>query len=412
MKIIHISFADTIDGASIATNRIHKALFEEGISSKQWVNKVFSDDHTVQGPFTKTEKLLNSLKRFLINKTLVKMLKTKNKIIHSPSVLPSTWPKRINESDADIIHLHWIQNEMLSIKDISKIKKPIVWTLHDMWAFCGAEHYTNDNRWREGYSSTNRPSYESGIDLNYWTWKRKKKYWRNPIQITTPSKWLANCVKESKLMSNWPVSVIAYPLNMDIFKPINKKIARDQLNLPLDKKLILFGAAGGIKDPRKGFDLLVDALKYLKIYSKSNRFELVVFGQEKPKSSPNYDFPVHYLGNIKNDKNLSLCYSSADVMIVPSRQDNLPNTCLEAQACGLPVVAFNIGGLPDIVDHKKTGYLAKAFDVKDIANGINFVLDQKNQYILEKKARQKALEKYLPKVISEKFKSVYEKVLA
>ena len=411
MKIIHLNQSDINGGASRAAYRIHQSLLKEGVNSEMWVNKIFSNDHTVKGPLTKIEKLLVNLNPHLINNTLLKMLKTKNKILHSPSVLPSTWPKRINESDADIIHLHWIQNEMLSIKDISKIKKPIVWTLHDMWAFCGAEHYTIDSRWREGYSSTNRPSYESGIDLNYWTWKRKKKYWKNPIQITTPSKWLANCVKESKLMSNWPVSVIAYPLNMDIFKPINKKIARTQLNLPLDKKLILFGANGGTKDPRKGFDLLVGALEYLKNYSKTNRFELVVFGQAKPKSSSNFSFPVHYLGNLKNDTNLILSYNSADVMIVPSRQDNLPNTCLEAQACGVPIVAFNTGGLPDIIDHKKTGYLAKAFDTKDLANGINFVLDQIDPNKLRKNARQKALEKYSPKVIAEKFKSVYESVL-
>jgi glycosyltransferase involved in cell wall biosynthesis len=157
--------------------------------------------------------------------------------------------------------------------------------------------------------------------------------------------------------------------------------------------------------------LLVGALEYLKNYSKTNRFELVVFGQAKPKSSSNFSFPVHYLGNLKNDTNLILSYNSADVMIVPSRQDNLPNTCLEAQACGVPIVAFNTGGLPDIIDHKKTGYLAKAFDTKDLANGINFVLDQIDPNKLRKNARQKALEKYSPKVIAEKFKSVYESVL-
>jgi glycosyltransferase involved in cell wall biosynthesis len=411
MKIIHISYADTVGGAHIAANRIHKALIEEGISSKQWVNKAFSDDHTVQSPLTITEKLLNNLKPILINRTLVKMLKSKNKIINSPSVFPSAWTKRINESDADIIHLHWIQKEMLSIKDISKIKKPIVWTLHDMWAFCGAEHYTMDNRWREGYSYTNRPSYESGIDLNHWTWKRKQKHWRSPIQITTPSKWLANCVKESKLMSNWPVSVIANPLKMDIFKPINKKIARDQLNLPLDKKLILFGAVDGIKDYRKGFDLLFGSLEYLKNYSSTSRFELVIFGQKKSKTPLNLDLPIHYLGKITNDKNLSLIYNSADLIVVPSRQDNLPNVCLEAQACGLPIVAFNIGGLIDIVDHKKTGYLAKAFDIKDLANGINFVLDHTNSNELRENIHLKASEKYSPKIISKKFKSVYEKIL-
>lgn len=411
MKVIHLSYFDIFGGAHIATNRIHKSLLETGIESKQWVSKKFSDDPTIKGPFTKIEKLLASFNPRLINYTLLKMLKTKNKVLHSFSVLPSIWLKRINESDADIIHLHWIQNEMLSIKDISKIKKPIVWTLHDMWAFCGAEHYTKDNRWQDGYSSINRPYYESGIDLNHWTWKRKQKYWKNPIQIITPSKWLANCVKESKLMNNWPVSVIPYPLNMEIFKPINKNIACNQLNLASDKKIILFGAISGTTDYRKGFDLLISALEILKKNSNTNKIVLVIFGQKKPKTLFNFGFPVHYLGKITNDIKLNLIYNCADIMIVPSRQDNLPNTCLEAQACGTPVVAFNTSGLPDIVDHKKTGYLAKAFDIKDLANGINFVLDQDNTIKLGNNARQKALVKYSPKIVSEKLKSIYEKIL-
>jgi len=188
------------------------------------------------------------------------MLKTENKVIHSPSILPSNWVKLINNSDADIVHLHWIQREMLSIKDISKIKKLIVWTLHDMCAFCGAEHYTNDNRWREGYYPNNRPNYESGFDLNRWTWNRKKKYWKLPIQIVTPSNWLAKCVKASALIKSWPVSVIANPVDTDHWKLMDKKNVRQLLNLSQDANLILFGAAGGGKNLLKGYDLLSSPL--------------------------------------------------------------------------------------------------------------------------------------------------------
>ena len=218
-------------------------------------------------------------------------------------------------------------------------------------------------------------------------------------------------MKESKLMSNWPVSVIPYPLNIKFFKPMDKKIARNQLKVPLDIPLILFGAIGGVKDYRKGFDLLVSSLEHLKNDSKTKKFQLVVFGQEEPKSPPKLGFLVHYVGYLNNDISLRLIYNSADAMIVPSRQDNLPNTCLEAQACGVPIVAFNTGGLSDIIEHKKTGYLAKAFDTKDLANGITYVLDQIDTKKLGKNARQKALEKYLPKTIAEKYKSIYERVL-
>ena len=113
-----------------------------------------------------------------------------NNLISLPAILPSSWIKKINESTADIVNLHWTQHEMLSISDISKINKPVVWTLHDMWGFCGAEHISWDDRWEKGYNKNNRPTHESGFDLNKWTWKRKIKYWKKPIQIITPSNWL------------------------------------------------------------------------------------------------------------------------------------------------------------------------------------------------------------------------------
>ena len=410
MKIIQLAYSNYIGGASIAAYRIHYSLCKNNIDSELWVNETLSKKFDCKKPYDKIEKKLRKLRRY-ITWPLLKTIKTTIPIHHSISLLPSNWVKRINESDADIVNLHWIQREMLSIKDISKIKKPIVWTLHDMWAFCGAEHYTNDNRWREGYNFNNRPSYESGFDLNKWTWRRKQKYWKNPIQIITPSSWLANCVRESKLMSNWPVSVVANPLNTEVFKPIDKKIALKKLNLPNNVPLILFGALGGEKDHRKGFDLLIKALEHLKNEIKVKDIEIVVLGQSKPKSSPNLGFPIHYMGRHNDDISLRLVYSSVDAMVIPSRQDNLPNMGVEAQACGIPVIAFNIGGLPDIVEHQKTGYLAEPFNVEDLANGITFILDKSKTKQLANNARERAIKKFSEKRISEDYLKIYEKLL-
>jgi glycosyltransferase involved in cell wall biosynthesis len=411
VKIIHLSCWDINGGAFRATYRIHHSLLKQGINSRLWVNKKKSDDWTVEGSNSKIDKVWNQLRLGAINYSLVKMLKTKNKIIHSPSVLPSNWVKHINNSDADIIHLHWIQNEMLSIKDISIIKKPIVWTLHDMWAFCGAEHYTNDDRWREGYYPNNRPNYESGFDLNRWTWNRKKKYWNKPIQIVTPSTWLAKCVNESVLMKNWPVSVIPYPIDTDQWAPIDKKNARKMLNLSQDVILILFGALGGGKDPRKGYDLLLSALEYLKVDKKIKKIKLVIFGQGKPKSQPDLGFPIHYSGHLHDDLSLRALYSAADVMVVPSRQEAFGQTASEAMACGTPVVGFSSTGLIDITDHLRNGYLAQAFDTRDLANGINWVLDKQKTKQLSINARKRAVEKFSEKKISENYLNIYEKLL-
>ena len=410
MKVIHLTFADN-GGGHNAVYRIHHALLKQKINSRMWVNQSKLSDCTVE-IFSKTDGVFCNFRRDLINYTIVKTLKTKNKIIHSPSILPSGWVKHINNSNADIVHLHWVQGEMLSIKDISKIKKPIVWTLHDMWAFCGAEHYTNDNRWREGYNYNNRPSYESGFDLNRWTWQRKKNYWKKPFKVVTPSNWLTNCVRESKLMNNWSVSTIPNPIDTDSWKPMDKIVARKKFNLSPDTSLILFGAMHGGHDPRKGVDLLFESLKNLKYSLKDKKIEVVVFGQNRANKPYKTRFPIQYIGHLKDDISLQAAYSAADVMVVPSRQDNLPNTAVEAQACGTPVVAFNIGGIPDIIIHKKTGYLAKAFDPKDLANGINFILKKNDSVELIKNSRDQAIKIFSEKKIVKSYLSIYKKLLS
>ena len=411
MKIIHLNYSDINGGAARATHRIHHSLLKKNVNSIMWVNKKISKEGNINEPVSKMEKALNSLKLRLINHSFVKMLKTGNKIIHSPSIISSNWIKRINNSDTDIVHLHWIQNEMLSIRDISKIKKPIVWTLHDMWAFCGAEHYTNDNRWREGYKKNNRPSYESGFDLNLWTWKRKKKYWKTAYQIVTPSKWLSNCVSESNIMNNWPVLAVPNPIDTFYWKPLDKNSSREKLNLPIGVQLILFGALGADEDPRKGYDLLLSALEYLKNHSIAKDFELVIFGHNKIKSKINFNFPVHYMGRLNDDSSLRTLYSAADIMVIPSRQDNLPNTGVEALACGTPIVSFNIGGLPDIIHHKKTGYLAKPFDIKDMANGISWILNNHQSSQLTLHSREQAILKFSEDKIAMSYINIYENLL-
>lgn len=406
MRVIHLNFSDINGGAARAAYRIHHCLRVAGVDSTMWVNKATAGDWTVEGPTSKKEKLSVAL-HSQIGGQLPRVLKTGNPIIHSPAILSSQWVKRINESDADVVNLHWVQGEMLSIADIGRIKKPIVWTLHDMWAFCGAEHYTEDYRWRDGYTRNNRPSYESGFDLNRWVWGRKKRHWVRPMHIVTPSNWLADCVRQSELMRDWPVSVVHNPIDIDRWKPVDQRQARDLLGLPVDRPLLLFGAMGGGRDPRKGFDLLLSALRHLRDEPKVKGLELVVFGQIAPKSELDLGFPVHYVGHLHDDVTLKVLYSAADAMAISSRQDNLPNTGVEAQACGTPVVAFDVGGLSDIVEHERTGYLATPFDTEDLAKGIIEILSQKGSSCLESLARKRAVERFAGSLVAEQYRQVY-----
>lgn len=408
MKAIQLNYSDINGGAARAAYRIHHALRESGVDSRLWVNQTAAGDWTVGGPRNMLEKAMGLL-RPPIGRLFTQALKTSNPILHSPQVLPSLWVKQINSSDADVVHLHWVQGEMLSIANIARIRKPIVWTLHDMWAFCGAEHYTEESRWREGYRKGNRPSYESSFDLNRWTWERKRKHWQRPMHIVTPSRWLADCVRQSALMRDWPVSVIPNPLDTERWKPLPKELARELLGLPTDVPLLLFGAMGGGRDPRKGLDLLLEALAQLCDAPEAQGLELVVFGQRAPQQPPKLGFPINYIGHLHDDLSLRALYSAADMLVLPSRQDNLPNTGVESLACGTPVVAFDTCGLPDIVTHQETGYLARAFDAKDLAYGIKWVIADRTRHAqLCSNARLSAVARFSHSVIAPQYKELYQ----
>jgi len=403
MKVFNISYSDNSGGAARAAYRINEAMNQNGVDSTMHVNLKLTDNIFVKQIYYGLSKRLLPFRSSIVS-LISRLLKTSNPIIHSPALLPSRWPKYINNSDADIIHLNWINAEMLSIADIRKINKPIIWSIVDMWAFCGAEHLSSDERWKDGYSSNNRPSDESGLDLNRWTWQRKVKNWQSPIQIVTPSRWLAECVNQSKLMHSWPVTVIPNPIDINIFQPIDKKIAKALIGVPQDKPLILFGAHNGTASFHKGFDLLEESLS--KISKLIDDYSVAIFGQSSPKEPQNN---FHYLGHLHDDLSLRVIYSAADVMVVPSRQESFGYSAAEAHACGTPVVAFSIGGLKDVVDHRSTGYLAEPFNTSDFASGIEWILsEQRNGDHLSLNSRKKAVDFFSYESVSKEYLKLYK----
>lgn len=404
MKVLHVSFSDREGGAAKAAYRIHQALLGAGITSRMIVNSQRLGDWTVSGVKSWLETNLNIARR-KIARRLRRFLNSTNVVLHTPAWLNSRWPQKINNSDADIVHLHWTAAEMLSIADVKKIENPLIWTIHDMWLFCGAEHYTDDFRWREGYRTTNRPPYESGFDLNRWTWLRKQRMWNRPIQIVSPSDWLADAASSSALTKGWPVSTITHPIDLNEWQHVEQKVARDLLGLPRDLPLVLFGAVGGGKDPRKGLDLFVDALKHLRQESKN--LNVVIFGELRPKESPGFGFPSHYFGIVQDSMTLRLLYSACDVFVLPSRLESLGLTLTESMSYGTPVVGFNNSGLPTIIEHRETGYLAKSFDTFDLATGINWVLSNGTQDLLRLAVRKAAEKHFDPIKVASDYITLY-----
>lgn len=373
MQVLHLSYSDSGAGGFRAAYRTHRALIASGIDSRMLVVHKKSQNVCEITVVPTVERVLGTIKRKFTS-AITRYIGRETMHI-SPAIFPSTIVSKINRSRYDIVHIHWVQHEMLSVKDIACITKPKVMTLHDMWAFTGAEHISFDSRWREGYIRTQAVEggwLRHGTDLNRWTWARKKRLWKQPFQLIAPSSWMYECARNSDLMKGWPIQVVPNPLDTQFWKPSDGLLMRNVFKTQNDERTILFCSSGIASDYYKGADLLREALQLI----RNNRYnvKLIVFGIHMPEDFAALHIPCEYIGRIDNDRSLRALYSAADILVVPSRIESFGQVASEAQACGTPVVAFNSTGVADIVGHLNTGYLARYCDSSDFAHGIEYIL--------------------------------------
>jgi glycosyltransferase involved in cell wall biosynthesis len=240
--------------------------------------------------------------------------------------------------------------------------------------------------------------------------RQKQARWRQvDLSLVAPSRWIGDCASRSALFKDVPIEVIPNGLDLQSFKPVNRKIAREMLNLPQKTKLILFGAKS-TDDPRKGFGLLAQALLHLD-NNLANKCELLMFGAGEESSLPGSALQARYLGYLHDEVSLAMLYAAVDVFVAPSIQENLANTVMEALACGTPCVAFNIGGMPDMVEHLRNGYLARPFDALDLASGIEYILNYPDSIELSINARNKVVREFDSKLVAQKYIQLYEDIL-
>ena len=431
-KVLHLNFSSSEGGAARAASRIHFCL-QGSARDLGWQStfRALSGQSGGSGisvfPAERQSRIWRNARPRFANFRQRKWT-TVNPVIHSIA-----WPDtglgheletQYRSKKFNILNMHWLGNDTLSVEEIGRLSAPLVCTLHDQWYFLGAEHYVLPqslfpgnlvkHRFECGYSKESCPSEEQLCDLNRWTWLRKKRSWQKPFTLVAPSQWMADCAQMSCLMAGWPIYVIPNPLDLQRWSPLEKPLARQILGLPLTSPIILFGAMGGTNDPRKGGDLLISALHHLLANWEhpDNLPNLVIFGEQTNSKVLDIGLPAHFLGPLHDDVSLRLAYSAADVMVVPSRLDNLPNTATEAMACGTPVVSFRIGGLPEIIDHALNGMLVEPFEVLDLARSINHVI--KNPEIstaMARKARQKAKCSWGYEQIATLYSSVYTEVI-
>lgn len=413
LKILHINTNDISGGAAKAAYRLHRGLLKIGVDSKYLVANKLSDDFTILGPDSKLEKTLVKFYPYLDALPLLRYPK-RNNFPFACAWIPGKTLQRIKKIDVDLVHLHWIAGGFLRIENLANIKRPLVWTLHDSWPFTGGCHipfecdrYLND--------CGNCPILQSGAkqDLSSKILARKKKYWENlDITVVAPSRWLAASAKSSSLFHDKTIHIIPHGLDIQRFKPADKQFARRSLMLHPERKMILFGAYGAIKDKNKGYHLFTDALKLLLHKFGRDKIEVIIFGVSAPAEPQDLGFPVNYMGYLRDDISIALLYAACDVMVVPSIQEAFGQTASEAMACGCPVVAFRTSGLIDIVDHERNGYLAKPFDSADLANGISWVIgDSQRQEQLSQEARSKAVREFELQIIAKRYLNLYEDIL-
>lgn len=397
MKVLHLGDSDS-GGAGRAAYRLHQGMKRIGIDSQMLVQFRTNDDRTVWGAEKTLDKVISKLKLTEYLDVLpLKFYRQREAGEFSTEWLPDAIAPKVAQHNPDIINLHWVCKGFLQIETLAKFNKPLIWTLHDMWAFTGGCHYAQDcQRYNDSCGACPQLNSSQEGDLSHWVWQRKAKAWKNlNLTIVTPSTWLALCASSSSLFQDVPVEVIPNGLDTQKYKPVERQIARSLLNLPQDKKLVLFGAMYPTSDPRKGFHLLMPALQKLNKSGWQEQIELVVFGASESKERPELNFKSHYLGRLNDDISLALVYAAADVFVAPSVEDNLPNTVMEAIACGTPCVAFNIGGMPDMIEHQQNGYLAQPLDSEDLAQGIAWVVENSERHHkLGDRARKKAEQEF------------------
>ncbi|MCX6150718.1 MAG: radical SAM protein [Ignavibacteriales bacterium] len=415
LNIVHLSSLDN-GGAGKAAYRLNKGLQARGFNSTLLVlNKSLIDESIKTIDVPKTFALQEAWStQWDICQAEVKKYSDRPKGLEIFTDINSGIKLHDNYDiqNADLINLHWTSGLLDSVyMRLAFYNKPIVWTLHDMNAFTGGCHYSGDcDKYKTGCGACPQLGSNNENDLSRQIWLKKFKAYRNlNLTIVTPSNWLADCASQSPLFIKFPIAVIPNGFPLDVYIPHPTVEYEKTLEFLSPKKLILFGA--DYETNRKGFNYLIDALEIFSKQFKDINIILGVFGYY----SNNFKIPekcsLINFGKITDENKLAGIYNLADVFVLPSIEDNLPNVIIEALACGLPVVGFNIGGVKDEIEHKKNGYLAQAKNVEDLAEGIRWVLFEGNQNELKINSRAKAEKEYSMEKQALRYNELYQNII-
>jgi glycosyltransferase involved in cell wall biosynthesis len=418
MLVTHLSFSDGVGGAAIAAHRLHEGLGRLGVASRMLVAEKSTRDENVTA-VVPDRNFNRRLRRRLRSEIIVRQFARHRGT--RPAHLDAFSDDRAAEigallemlSRSGIYHLHWVAG-LLDYRSFFRSipgHVPLVWTLHDMNPFTGGCHYTAGcDRFAAGCGACPALGSTEDFDLSAAIFGRKRTaYGRlqpERVRVVAPSRWLSREASRSVLFRRFEITTIPYGLDTEAFRPRTRAIARDVFGIPQEMRIIMF-AAQWLDIHRKGLDLLLAALDGLNVDGKIG---LVSVGGGRPFDTlGGTHFP---LGELKSERLMSFAYSTADVFVSPSREDNLPNVLLEAMACGTPTVAFEVGGIQDIVRPGVTGLLATAENVRSLRHAIVAILsDDQKREAMSRESRRIAIQEYRLELQAERYCRVYQQLL-
>ena len=416
MKVLIVNTSERTGGAAVAANRLMKALINHGVKAKMLVRDKESDSLTVTELSRSWRLRWNFLwERFVI---FVRSGFSRKHLFEIDLANTGTDITRLREfQEADIIHLHWINQGMLSLSGIRKILrsgKPVVWTMHDIWpatAIChvtlGCRNFTTRCR------SCRLLGNSQGDDISTTIWQRKLRMLEGEnIYYVACSRWLENEAKASALLKGHKVTSIPNPIDTHIYNKYSKEEARQRLGLPQDRRLILF-ASQRVTTPNKGMDYLIEACRLLGNRTKCQTpYEVVILGGHAEELVELLQLKAHPLGYVNDERRIVDVYNAVDVFVLPSLSENLPNTIMEAMACGVPCGGFKVGGIPEEIDHKRNGYVADYRNAEDLARGIRWILEESDYEALSRNAIQKVAHNYSQQNVALRYAEVYQQAMA
>ena len=418
MKVLIVNTSERTGGAAVAASRLRDALNNNGVKARMLVRDKQTDDITVATvPRTLVPRWHVLWERLVI---FLRLRLRRERLFEIDIANSGTDITRMREfKEADVVHLHWVNQGMLSLGGIRKILKsgkPVVWTMHDLWPATALCHYARGCHQYTGrcHRCPLLPGGGGESDLSSSVWRRKEQMLQaGSVFFVTCSRWLEGEAKKSALLRGQHITSIPNTIDTRVYRPHDRREARQRLGLPEQGRIILF-VSQKVTDERKGISFFIEALNTLveQHPELKEQTTVAILGGHADEVASQLALPAQPLGYISDEQTIVDVYSSSDVFVTPSLEDNLPNTIMEAMACGVPCVGFRVGGIPEMIDHQKNGYLAQLRDSADLARGIGWVLCEADADALSRDALRKVAQSYSQASVSVRYSEIYQQAIA